>query len=138
MLVHVSTCQGKPFWYRLFEPQPCGCVVLWRAPSFFGWIREAKRTVSILGVPGPDFRGATSGRFRKLAIRKGRTRIKRPRAGCHKDGEQKRQTCVALWIRRNLAIFLSPLFQAPAVVSNSCSALCPRFLELKGALRSFG
>ena len=31
VLVHVSTCQGNPFWYRFFEPQPYWggrCLVL--------------------------------------------------------------------------------------------------------------
>ena len=29
VLVHVSTCQGNPFWYRFFEPQSPGPTEHW-------------------------------------------------------------------------------------------------------------
>ena len=45
VLIHVSTYQGNPFWYRYFEPQPLVYVLplLYTAGLLEGWLRAGRR-----------------------------------------------------------------------------------------------
>ena len=56
VLVHVSTCQGNPFWYRFFEPQPyCGQTFptgldLWWESTAGFW----RRSPGVRSIPSPS------------------------------------------------------------------------------------